>query len=88
MECCQDDSKRCEISLPLRLKSTMSEPRHISLHEYLDWMLEPLEPMKKSPALQVFKEQELDVQMFDDHCGELCPSDARRLRGRGASSPN
>ena len=79
MGCCQDDSKRCEISQPLRLKSTMSEPRHISLHKYLDWMLEPLEPMKKSPALQVFKEQELEVQMFDDHCGELCPSDARRL---------
>jgi len=33
---------------------------------------EPSEPMKKSPALQNFKRQDLEVQMLDDLLDELC----------------
>merc|ERR1712151_1015213 len=83
MGCYEDDSNRSKISKLLRLTTTKSEEKDISLDKYLDRMQESqesiyymsgdnMEVMKKSPSLQVFKKKDIEVLMLSDHLDEPC----------------
>merc|ERR1711912_208897 len=83
MGCYEDDSNRSKLSKLLRLKSTKSEDKEISLDTYLDRMAESqesiyymsgesMETMTKAPALQIFKKKDLEVLMLSDHLDEPC----------------
>merc|ERR1712199_87710 len=77
------DSNRSKISKLLRFHSTKSEDKMINLDKYLDRMQEsqesiyymsgePLDTMKKAPALQMFLKKDLEVLMLSDHLDEPC----------------
>merc|ERR1711927_95880 len=83
MGCYEDDSNRSKLSKLLLFISTKSEGKEISLDKYLDRMQESqesiyymsgdnMEVMKKAPALQVFKNKDIEVLMLSDHLDEPC----------------
>merc|ERR1712079_565477 len=83
MGCYEDDSNRSKLSKLLRFRTTKSEGKEVSLDKYLDRMQESqesiyfmsgdsIDTMKKAPALQIFKKEDLEVLMLDDHLDEPC----------------
>merc|ERR1711927_125351 len=83
MGCYEDDSNRSKLSKLLLFISTKSEGKEISLDKYLDRMAESqesiyymsgesLDIMAKAPAMQIFKNKDIEVLMLSDHLDEPC----------------